>query len=642
MGWLPQKPIANPLACRGKRGGVSRIATWHAIQELLFFTFFYLYLWFAVEPHLLFHGSDRITNFPSFYRTWTFFASHLSHPGGLVEYLSAFLSQLLYFSWLGALVITMQALTLGSLLAYVLREMGLGRLRVVRYVPALLLLVIYGQYTYFFPTTMALLCALAMVAFYVRPAMRRTPTISATFFVGLSLACYYAAGAAMLLFAITCAILELSSSGRRRLAVLYVLVAGGLPYVFGVKVFGISLMNAYSDLLPISWRLLHFGARRRGIETVYALYLLVPGIVALGALISSIRIRARQTGRVPDHPKLESAHTNWWRATSSRWSVQTTALFAITGAVAYGSLDGTQKTHFAVDYYAYHRVWSKVLAEGRKGQGDPFVVHTVNRALYHTGQLGDSMFAWPQEPGYLLLKGTEHQWAYWQNFAAHMELGFMNYAENALMECLAGLGDRPMILQQLAMINMVKGNLDTARVCLRALSTTLFHDDWAKHYLYILEQDPDLATDRDVQNLRSIAMAEDYATLRVPEENMLSHLLERNRGNRMAFEYLMAWYLLNRQLTRFVNRLEDLRDLGYETLPRHYEEAVLVYTATARTTIELRGYEPQENMRQQTERFLAILQSHGGDKFAAFADLAKSHGDTYAFYNVYGPREKAR
>jgi len=118
------------------------------------------------------------------------------------------------------LVITMQALTLGSLLAYVLREMGLGRLRVVKYVPALLLLVIYGQYTYFFPTTMALLCALAMVAFYVRPAMRRTPTISATFFVGLSLACYYAAGAAMLLFAITCAILELSSSGRRRLAVL--------------------------------------------------------------------------------------------------------------------------------------------------------------------------------------------------------------------------------------------------------------------------------------------------------------------------------------------------------------------------------------------------------------------------------------
>jgi hypothetical protein len=34
------------------------------------------------------------------------------------------------------------------------------------------------------------------------------------------------------------------------------------------------------------------------------------------------------------------------------------------------------------------------------------------------------------------------------------------------------------------------------------------------------------------------------------------------------------------------------------------------------------------------------LQNYKGDKQAAFADLAKSHGDSYAFYNVYGPREK--
>ena len=210
------------------------------------------------------------------------------------------------------------------------------------------------------------------------------------------------------------------------------------------------------------------------------------------------------------------------------------------------------------------------------------------------------------------------------------------------MECLAGLGDRPMILQQLAMVNMVKGNLDTAGVYLHALSATLFHDDWAKRYLQILEQDPDLATDRDVQNLRSIAMAKDHATLHVSEENMLLSLIEKNHGNRMAFEYLMAWHLLNRQLTRFVNHVEDLRGLGYRTLPQHYEEAILVYAATARTTLELRGYEPRETVRRQMERFLGILQSHGGDTLAALPDLAKYYGDTYAFYNVYGPREKAR
>lgn len=110
----------------------------------------------------------------------------------------------------------------------------------------------------------------------------------------------------------------------------------------------------------------------------------------------------------------------------------------------------------------------------------------------------------------------------------------------------------------------------------------------------------------------------------------------------MAYEYLMASHLLNRQLTRFVKRVEELHDMGYETLPRHYEEAILVYAATARTTVQLSDYTPRDQVRQQVERFLRTLQNYGGDKQAAFADLAKSHADTYAFYNVYGPREKTR
>jgi hypothetical protein len=443
--------------------------------------------------------------------------------------------------------------------------------------------------------------------------------------------CYYAAGAAVLPFALMCVVPELLSSGRRRLAVLYVLVAGGLPYVLGVTIFGVSIINAYTDLLPISWKLLYFAARRRGVESVYILYLLVPGVMAVGGITSALWTMNRRTGTTEED-----------RRPICRWLARTMALVAIAGAVACGSLDRTQKTHFAVDYYAYHKMWPEVLIEGRRGRNDPSVMHAVNRALYHTSQLGNSMFTWPQNPTYLFLEGTEYQWAYWQTFAVRLELGFINSAENALMECLAGMGDRPMILQQLATINMVKGNLDTARVYLHVLSTTLFHSNWARHYLDLLERDPGLATDKDIQDLRSIAIDEDYPSLHLSEESMLSCLLKKNGRNRMAFEYLMASHLLNRQLTRFVKRVEDLHDLGYGTLPRHYEEAILVYAATARTTIQLSGYKPRDQVRQQIEHFLGTLQSYGGDKQAALADLAKYHGDSYAFYNVYGPREKTR
>jgi hypothetical protein len=518
----------------------------------------------------------------------------------------------------------MQAWALGLLAVRLLRQMGLKRLHFIAYMPALLLLVAYGRYSVILPTTMALLCALAMAFVHTRLTINRAPATAVASLTGLSFACYYAAGAAVLLFALVCLIPELLRSGRRGLAMFYVLVAGSVPYALGVTLFGFSISNAYTELLPVSWKLLYFPARRRGIEIVYVLYLLVPSVMVVAGVTSALWTGNR-------------GHTS-----VRRWLVQALALIAVAGAVAYGSLDKKQKTHFAVDYYAYHKMWPEVLIEGRKGSDDPFVMHAVNRALYHTGQLGDSMFAWSQNPTYLLLEGTDDPWTYWQRFAVHLELGFINSAENALTECLAGMGDRPMILQQLAIVNMVKGNLDTARVYLHVLNATLFHTDWAKHYLDLLERDPNLASDRDIQDLRSIAMDEDYPSLRLSEESMLSCLLRRNARNRMAFEYLMASHLLNRQLTRFVKRVDELRDMGYETLPRHYEEAILVYAATARTTVQLSDFKPRDEVRQQMEHFLRTLQNYGGDKQAAFADLREHHGDSYAFYNVYGPQEKTR
>ena len=42
-------------------------------------------------------------------------------------------------------------------------------------------------------------------------------------------------------------------------------------------------------------------------------------------------------------------------------------------------------------------------------------------------------------------------------------------------------------------------------------------------------------------------------------ETMLERLLERNPRNRMAFEYLMAHYLLTRQIDKMVANLRPLR-----------------------------------------------------------------------------------
>ena len=82
---------------------------WGLVRSLLFFIGFYLYLWLDVDLRLIYHGAGEIINFPSFFTGWAFFKEFLSRPGGLVEYAGAFLSQLFYIGWAGALIAPWQA-----------------------------------------------------------------------------------------------------------------------------------------------------------------------------------------------------------------------------------------------------------------------------------------------------------------------------------------------------------------------------------------------------------------------------------------------------------------------------------------------------------------------------------------------------
>ena len=129
--------------------------------------------------------------------------------------------------------------------------------------------------------------------------------------------------------------------------------------------------------------------------------------------------------------------------------------------------------------------------------------------------------------------------------------------------------------------------------------------------------------------------------LRVSKETLLLALLEKNGQNRMAFEYLMAWYLLNKQLPKFRKQAERLSNMGYKELPCHFEEAILLYVYGTKQPLSLSGYQPRARLQEQIGHFLQILDRYKGDKQAALAELAKYHRDTYFFYYLYAQPGKA-
>ena len=616
--------------------------------SLIFFALFYLYLWFCVDLRLMYHGAGVITNFPVFYKGWAFFLTFLSYPGGPLEYLSAFLSQLFYYSWAGALVVTMQAWLLCVCIDYLSKATNLPRIRWMRFIPPILLLILYTRYTYHFPTTLAFLTALILVCLYLKMTSSQTKIFGCLgTFLSLSIILYYLAGGAFLLFAVICALYELLFRSRWKRSLFYLLSAVFIPYVVGLLIFRVSIIDAFCNMLPFSWKTLYYEARKRGVTIVYLLYLLPPLTLLVFGLWQKLRQRLHFVKSRPNKGPAKKRNKpsnrpakilSWFRHSPKlRWGIESLLLLAIAGSAVFISRDENLKTRFKVDYYAYHKMWPELLKSARSNPTNPFIAHTVNRALYHTGRLGYDMFSWPQSSDYLFLSDKKYKWMYWQIFDVFLDIGVVNMAENALTECLEGLGSRPMILQRLALINMVKGNLGSAKIYLGALSKTLFHANWAKQYLDRLRTDPNLSEDRYIQHLRSLCLDKDCPIHSLLNERTLSWLLEKNSQNRMAFEYLMAWYMLNRYLGIFVQKIELLPDLGYAELPTHYEEAALVYAYGTRKPLHLSGYQPSPQLRQRIEDFSRLLSSYGGDKQAASKELSKKFRNTYFFYYVYAP-----
>lgn len=569
-----------------------------------------------------------------FSKSPAFLYETLAHPGGICKYLSALMSQFLYIGWAGTLVVTLQAWFLCIAVGYIFRTVRLPGWRFLSVVPAIILLTLYTNYIYYFETTTACLMALLLACLYlkVQLSLKLNSFGQLTVLLVLSFCAYVITGGAYLLFILVCVLYESLFRRRVLLSLGGLILAVGIPYVVGLLIFRESIVNAFSALLPWSWKTLSYRGRRPWIAGISGLYAFVPMVlllwpayrkILLGPLSTAFASRAKRFKVTGNRPMLRSI-------------LHLSLLLVVAGTGVFFAKDRERKALFAVQYYASHRMWPQVLQAAQSYPDNPLIVNAVNRALYHTGRLGYDMFCWPQHPETLLPTGDDHNLTCWQKFDALIDLGLMNIAERNLVECTQVYGNLPMILQRLALINLVKANYGSARIYLGALSQTLFHSDWAHHYLTLLQSDHDLSTDSRIQELRSLCPERDYATIGYAKERLLRDQLQEKGQNRMAFEYLCAWYMLNKQLEKCVRTIGQSQAFNYPKLPRLYEEVALIYVYGTRKPIQLPGYQPSPKARQRIEEFSRVFNRHGRNKRDALAELAQGYGDSYFFYHIYG------
>ncbi len=296
----------------------------------------------------------------------------------------------------------------------------------------------------------------------------------------------------------------------------------------------------------------------------------------------------------------------------------------------------------ALHAYSQQRDWDAVIALAHRMRGKSAytrsAVFDINRALAHEGKLGDELCAYPQDGTkalFLSFGDIAGRFQHVKLLELYLDLGCPNAAEKNVYELLDNEGSSPYVLEAMVRIHLVKAEYESARIALASMKKYAGSGGYVRRWQSVVDDPAKADSDPLLQAWRSVRGKRDYAIAGIAFEPLLKTLLQETPTHRLAFEYLMASFLMKHERAELLTYLPLLGPLKYKRLPRHYAEAVLVHALETRTPPDARGWTIEPDVTQQFREITAIVQSAHGNSQAAFDALAPKYGDTYTFFSIF-------
>jgi len=617
-------------------------------QNLIFFLLAMLYLWLVVEPRLIYQCFGTILpGAPVFLTGWSFLARSLARPGGFVMYLSGFLSQGYYYSWLGAAIIVLAALCLYELSKRHLAFAGHGLSTVLSSLGAVLLFLMYSRYKHPLPACLGVSLGLLFSLVFEKLSFRRLEVRTAAYCL-MAAALFWLAGAGgVLILSLMTMIYGIFI--RRDFVLSALALPAGCMIVWGLAlyVFIMPPRQAFLVLAPVS------STVAEDLDTLSRVSLIVLyGLVPLSTLFLLMgrglfaRIgsdRKRRSRRSNGRKSRAAAGRKRLVPTIFKKSAVAAIPVVVLSAGLYFSHDPMSKPFVLAHDLSLRKQWDEVLELSRtlpRGTSNVYFNHDVIRALYHTGRLPYDMFKFPQTPHGLLLTHEEKA-SYLTQLKLcdfFIELGRVNMAEKLASEILAAKHHSGIVVEKMAWINIIKGQNLTARIYLNALKRDPIRRGTAGALLGDLDGGFAPNETAYVDNIRSCMYEEGHpGTADESVEQMLTGLLARNPANKMAFEYLMACYLLEGRVDKVVANVERLAELDYPGIPTLYEEAMIIYFGSRNQKIDLNKFNIRRETIDRYRKFVELRNSmRPHNRQVVLNHLISEFGDSYFFFCTFG------
>ena len=216
------------------------------------------------------------------------------------------------------------------------------------------------------------------------------------------------------------------------------------------------------------------------------------------------------------------------------------------------------------DFMACHQQWNRILATANAEKPNNQIGVTVqNLALAMHGQLADHLFDYNQNGIAGLLPDVQSDATSPMPTAeAFYQLGMIYVAQRTVFEAQEAILDfqkSARCYKRLAQTNLIIGSYEVARKYLTALQKTLFYRDFANETLPLLGNEEAIVKHPEYGRMRKCAYGEDFYFSDHTTPEMLESLFFSNTDNHLAYQYLVAYYMLTGDREGYAKLLQELR-----------------------------------------------------------------------------------
>ena len=417
-------------------------------------------------------------------------------PGGVADLLGRFSTQFFLYAWVGALII---AVLLSAVQLLTLRLSGSESLYGLSFVPAFLLWLFLLDENALMGGVWAVLLSL-LAAWGILSLRKKLSTISYSLFTIVAI------------------------------LLLYLLVG--------------------PVCLPIPIESLWTGAHYHRYPTVFPWLLWGAAFSIWGLMGIALLIH-----RFPKHFSLHSPLSS---------HLLTALVAAIMGSVVWKNANFRAEKVMQYDFMARHQQWNRILETANREKPNNQIGVTVqNLALAMHGVLLDQLFNYHQNGiAGLLPDVKEDATSPLPTAEAFYQLGMINVAQRTVFEAQEAILDfqkSGRCYMRLAQTNLINGQYEVARKYLSALQKTLFYHDWANETLPLLGDEAAIAKHPEYGRLRKMAYDDDFYFSDHVTPEMLQSLYLRNRDNGLAYQYLVAYYLLTGDQEGYNNFISSIK-----------------------------------------------------------------------------------